>query len=278
MTSVNILGAAATLLSSALVGALFSRKSEPDNGRVRELERELEAAKGELYVQHEALDMLKSQTEKSTEQIKTRDAKIAELESKFESVGNEKFAVESGLNAANSRTEALRSEAESLRAKLSAAEAESESLRSKLTEAEAEVKAVNERPAPPDPAMAAEIESLRKTVLSQNSDVAKLLERVKELAPLKLQITDRDLRLRQQEAKLAEAENSQKAVADVTAKLESKDDEIAALKDKLAELEHDAAAKAERISQVSELTAHHEFMLGEKDSLIADMQSQLGQV
>ena len=60
MTSVNILGAAATLLSGALVGALFSRKSEPDSGRVRELERELEAAKGESYVQHEALGLLKS--------------------------------------------------------------------------------------------------------------------------------------------------------------------------------------------------------------------------
>ncbi|MEK7834207.1 MAG: hypothetical protein AAB401_24175, partial [Acidobacteriota bacterium] len=204
MNSANMFGAAVTLLSSALVGALFSRKPEPGNDRVRELERELEAAKGELYVQHEALDSLKSQAEKSAEQIKTRDAKIAELASTLESAGNEKFAAESGLNAANSRTEALKSEIEPLRAKLAVAVTEAESLRSKLTEAEAEVKAVNERPTPPDPAMVAEIESLRKTVLSQNSDVAKLLERVKELAPLKLQITDRDLRLRQMETKLVE--------------------------------------------------------------------------
>jgi chromosome segregation ATPase len=279
MNSANMFGAAVTLLSSAFVGALFSRKTEPPNDRVRELERELELAKGELYVQHEALDLLKSQNEKFTEQIKTRDAKIAELENALESAGNEKFAAESGLNASNSRTEALKSELESLRAKLVAAEVEAQSLSSKLTEAEAEVKTLNERPAPPNPAMVAEIESLRKTVLSQNSDVAKLLERVKELAPLKLQITDRDLRLREMEAKLAEAEKAkEEALAKVAGSVESKNDEIAALKDKVVELEHAANAKTQRISELSELAAHHDFMHGEKDSLIAELQSQVGQV
>ncbi|MFN0109676.1 MAG: hypothetical protein ACKVZH_12545 [Blastocatellia bacterium] len=278
MTSANIVGTAVTLLSSVLVGAIFSRKTEPGNDRARQLERELEAAKAELYLQHDNLGSLKSQVEKHAEQISSRDAKIAELESRLESADNEKFAAESGLNAANSRAEAAKSEIESLRSRLTASESVVESLRSQLAEAEAEVKTANERPPLPDPAMVAEIESLRKTVLSQNSDVAKLLERVKELAPLKLQITDRDLRLRQLETKFAETETAKtKAEVEAAELRAKKDDKVGKLKDRLAELENSATVQAEQVSALTEQNAHNEFMLGEKDSLIADLQAEINQ-
>ncbi|MBL8187333.1 MAG: hypothetical protein JNK38_04970, partial [Acidobacteria bacterium] len=280
MTSLNLVGFVCALLPSLLVGALFSRKSDvgASDTKLRELERELETTKAELYVQHEALASLKSQAEKNTEQIKTRDAKIAELESKLELADNAKFAAESGVDAANSRTEALKSETDTLRARLAEAEAEMESLRSKLTNAEAE----RDNPKP-NPAMVAEIESLRKTVLSQNNDVATLLNRVKELAPLKLQITDRDLRLRKLEAKLAEATKNEQAKIEEAARLaqqlsalsENKEHEQGILADRVAELEATAAEQATLISQLREQKAEHEFALSEKDSQLADLQAQL---
>ena len=280
MTSLNLVGFVCALLPSLLVGALFSRKSDvgASDTKLRELERELETTKAELYVQHEALASLKSQAEKNTEQIKTRDAKIAELESKLELADNAKFAAESGVDAANSRTEALKSETDTLRARLAEAEAEMESLRSKLTNAEAE----RDNPKP-NPAMVAEIESLRKTVLSQNNDVATLLNRVKELAPLKLQITDRDLRLRKLEAKLAEATKNEQAKIEEAARLaqqlaafsESKEREKGILADRVAELEATAAEQATLISQLRDQKAEYEFALREKDSQLADLQSQL---
>ncbi len=282
MSSSNLVGSIVTLLGSGLVGALFSRKQNfgGSNARLHDLEKELETAKGEAYVQHEILSSLQSQLEKSAEQIKARDAKIAELENKVEASA----AADSELNAAKAQTETLKAEAESLRLTLAkaqsdaeaAAKNEIETLRSQLAEAEAALQSAATKPAEPDPATLAEIESLRKTVLSQNTDVAKLLERVKELAPLKLQITDRDLRLRQLEAKFAEAAKARDAAqVNAGSLLESKEDEIACLKDRLAELESSASAQAERISELSERIAHHEFMLGEKDSLINDLQSQL---
>ncbi|HQR34331.1 MAG TPA: hypothetical protein PLK30_16450 [Blastocatellia bacterium] len=281
MSSSHLVGSIVSLLGSGLVAALFSRKQNLGgaNSRLHDLEKQLETARGEAYVQHEILTSLQSQLEKSAEQIKARDAKIAELESKVEASA----AATAESSASKAEIEVLKAEAETLRRKLAEAQteaeaavkAETDSLRLKLVEAEAALHAAAAKPPEPDPATVAELETLRKTVLSQNNDVAKLLERVKELAPLKLQITDRDLRLRQQEARLTEAEKSQQAVADIAAKLERKDDEIAALNDKLAELEHDAAAKAQRILEISELTTQHEFMLGEKDSEIADLQSQL---
>ncbi len=284
MSSSNLVGSLVTLLGSGLVGALFSRKQNlgGSNARLHDLEKQLETAKGEAYVQHEILSSLQSQLEKSAEQIKARDAKIAELENKVEASA----AADSELNAAKAQTEALKAEAESLRVTLAkaqsdaevAAKAEIEALRSRLADTEAALQAAATQPTKADPATLAEIETLRKTVLSQNTDVAKLLERVKELAPLKLQITDRDLRLRQLETKLTEAEKARDAAqAKVGGLMQTKEDDIASLKDRLAELESSATTQTERISELRELAAHHEFMLGEKDSLIGDLQSQLSQ-
>ncbi len=284
MSSSNLVGSIVTLLGTGLVGALFSRKQNLGgaNARLHDLEKALETAKGEAYVQHEILSSLQSQLEKSAEQIKARDAKIAELENKVETASTADLE----LKAAKTEIETLKDEAQSLRMKLAeaqteaegAAKAEIEALRSKLAETETALQSASTKPAEPDPATLAEIESLRKTVLSQNTDVAKLLERVKELAPLKLQITDRDLRLRQMETRLAEAEQARDvAQAKVGSWLETKEDEIANLKDRLAELESSATAQTKRISELGERTAHQEFMLGEKDSLIADLQAQLDQ-
>lgn len=288
MTSQNIVGILCAFLPSLLIGAFFSRKSDlgVSDSRLRDLERQLEETKGELYVHHDALSSLKAEHEKCVEQIKARDAKIAELESRVESLANEKFAIESGLDAANSRAEAVKSETDSLRAKLADAESEADSLHSKLAEAEAELA----KPAKPDPAAIAEIESLRKTVLSQNEDVSKLLNRVKELAPLKLQITDRDLRLKKLEDKLqaesAKADKKLKSkddeIARLTAELRGasetkdlKEDELAVFSDRVAELESSVAEQSALVSQLRESKAELEFALGEKDSLLADLQSQL---
>ena len=288
MTSQNIMGILCAFLPSLLIGAFFSRKSDlgVSDSRLRDLERQLEETKGELYVHHDALSSLKAEHEKCVEQIKARDAKIAELESRVESLANEKFAIESGLDAANSRAEAVKSETDSLRAKLADAESEADSLHSKLAEAEAELA----KPAKPDPAAIAEIESLRKTVLSQNEDVSKLLNRVKELAPLKLQITDRDLRLKKLEDKLqaesAKADKKLKSkddeIARLTAELRGasetkdlKEDELAVFSDRVAELESSVAEQSALVSQLRESKAELEFALGEKDSLLADLQSQL---
>ena len=288
MTSQNIVGILCAFLPSLLIGAFFSRKSDlgVSDSRLRDLERQLEETKGELYVHHDALSSLKAEHEKCVEQIKARDAKIAELESRVESLANEKFAIESGLDAANSRAEAVKSETDSLRAKLADAESEADSLRAKLAEAEAELA----KPAKPDPAAIAEIESLRKTVLSQNEDVSKLLNRVKELAPLKLQITDRDLRLKKLEDKLqaesAKADKKLKSkddeIARLTAELRGasetkdlKEDELAVFSDRVAELESSVAEQSALVSQLRESKAELEFALGEKDSLLADLQSQL---
>ena len=288
MTSQNIVGILCAFLPSLLIGAFFSRKSDlgVSDSRLRDLERQLEETKGELYVHHDALSSLKAEHEKCVEQIKARDAKIAELESRVESLANEKFAIESGLDAANSRAEAVKSETDSLRAKLADAESEADSLHSKLAEAEAELA----KPAKPDPAAIAEIESLRKTVLSQNEDVSKLLNRVKELAPLKLQITDRDLRLKKLEDKLqaesAKADKKLKTKDDEIARLAAelrgasetkdlKEDELAVFSDRAAELESSVAEQSALVSQLRESKAELEFALGEKDSLLADLQSQL---
>ncbi|MEK7831558.1 MAG: hypothetical protein AAB401_10765, partial [Acidobacteriota bacterium] len=84
---------------------------------------------------------------------------------------------------------------------------------------------------------------------------------------------------RQMETKLVEAEKAkEEALAKVVGSVESKDDEIATLKDRLTELEHAAAAHVEHVSHLSERTAQHEFMLSEKDSVIADLQSQASQI
>lgn len=291
MTSLNIVGMIFTLLPGVLISALFSRKSDlgGSDAKLRELERALENAKGELYVHHDALSSLKTEHGKCVEQIKARDARIAELERRADSLANEKFAVESGLNASNSRAEAFKTEADLLRLKLAEAESEAGLLRDNLAEAEAEMA----KPAKPDPAMVAEIESLRKTVLSQNNDVSKLLIRVKELAPLKLQITDRDLRLKKLEEKqqAETAKNDKKLktkdeeIARLAAELRAaskvkdlKEDEWAILNDRVAELESAIAEQSGLVSQLRESKAELEFALGEKDSLLADLQLQLDAV
>src|SRR6185436_1526182 len=70
--------------------------------------------------------------------------------------------------------------------------------------------------AAPEARLTAELNTLRATLARQENEIAKLLDRIKELAPLKLQLTERDLRLRTLAAEIGQA-------------AKSKDDEITQL-------------------------------------------------
>lgn len=244
--------------------------------KLRTGERDLNIVLGELRSQREQVTSLKSELVTASADRKSCEVEIGVLEERVKSLE----PLEADWAAKTSEFESLTAEVESLRSKLAAA-----AIKKSVEPAPPAKLVPPTKPVKTDDTLAAELGSLKQTLSAKESEIATLLVRIKELAPLKLQITDRDLRLREWEAKYAAAIQAKdeelatlaNSVSANPTQDQGKDDEITKLQDQIAELNSLLAAQSERDSQLQELQAHHEFMLGEKESQLTDLQSQLGE-
>ncbi|HKX28069.1 MAG TPA: hypothetical protein VJ302_10275 [Blastocatellia bacterium] len=170
--------------------------------KVRGSDRDIEKLRAELKSFREQSTTLKHQLATSTNKLKARDGEFGDLEARLHSVS----ALESEVSAKDARLEELTTEINSLR--------------SRLAKAEADLK----RPIEPDPTLYAEINTLKQQLSGREGEITTLLNRVKELAPLSLQIKDRDLRLREWETRYSTG-------------LKDRDDQIAKLTSQIEELQ-----------------------------------------
>jgi predicted flap endonuclease-1-like 5' DNA nuclease len=265
--------------------------------KVRGYERDLDKARGEARTLRDQMNPIKSELTATTGKLQSRDAEFRAIESKLKSL------------------ETLEPELSAKKAELSSLTAEVGSLRSKLAEAEKAarnaVEALSKRPAEPDKNLLAELSATKHQLAAKETEITSLLGRIKDLAPLGLQIKDRDLRLREWETKYSEAIQSKdnelnglkarlgeleaagaEANSRVTAfearlresesshlsAIGAKDDEIATLTTRLRELESSALSKADHEAIVNELSTKHESSLNEKNTEIANLQARLGEL
>jgi len=307
MSSQNILGWIVALIVGVVAGWLVSRRAgergasnekEALNARLRSCERDLETARGELNSQTGTLNSLKNELVTTSTELKSREVELGVLEERIKSL------------------EAIEKEQETAQAEFNALKADFDSINAKLAEAQTQIQAaaepITKQPAAPDDNLQAEISSLRQSLTAKDAEIATLLGRIKELAPLKLQIADRDLRLREWSGKHAEAVKTIQAKDDelvkLTAQLDelgaacqqaeeklashqsatpppsspsgnpNRDDEVAELHDRIAELESLLKSQTNYEARIKELTDDHNFTLGEKDSLLADLQEQVSAI
>ncbi len=303
MGSQNIVGWIVALLVGAAAGWLLSRQRGANGGgaekesleaRLRSFGRDLEAARAEVNSQSSTLNSLKTEVVNTSAELKSREIELGVLEERVKAL------------------EPLETEIESKKAEAIGLHAEITSLRAKLAEAAASTVAepVPAKPAEPHAALLAELASVKQSLSAKDSEIATLLGRVKELAPLKLQITDRDLRLRDWGSKHGEAikaiQAREEEIATLNARLGKMDaalkqaeqnqtnangiaserdgdkaaelaDRVAELADRVAELESLLKAQTDHEARIKELADQHEFMLGEKDSQLADLEARLGE-
>jgi predicted flap endonuclease-1-like 5' DNA nuclease len=160
------------------------------------LQRDLEKTSGELRSYRDRLESIEIELGESANELKARDAQIKELQARLVLFDE----IETELAAKKSEVDSLHTELNSLRAKLAGTEA---SLK---------------KPAQPD--LIAELESLKKKLAGKESEITLLLNRVKELAPLNLQIRDRELRIRELERKYADELNAKDStIANLSAQI-----------------------------------------------------------
>lgn len=307
MGSQNVLGWIVALLVGAAAGWLLSRQRgangaqntnagaaerESLTARLRTCERDLEAARAELNSQSGTLNSLKSEVVNTSTELKSREIELGVLEDRVKTLE----PLEAEIELKTAETAALTAEINSLRAQLAEAAAST-------TVESAPAKSIE-----PDANLLAELATLKQTLSAKNGEISTLLGRVKELAPLKLQITDRDLRLRQWDSKHAEATKTIQArdeeIAALKAQLDqlnlalkqaeekqvnanilipevdraSTNDQAAVLADRVAELESLLKAQTDHDAQIKELQAQHEFTLSEKDSQLADLAARIGEL
>ena|GEM_PF-5013135 len=202
------------LIAAAIIGALITYVAskllgDKENPRVREeretrilrLQGEIENTSGQLQSERDRLVSIEAALAESAEMLKTRDALIQELQAELLSYKG----IERELEAKKTELVSLNHEMDSIHAK--------------LLEAENELK----KTAIPDTKLA-EINSLKKSMTGKDNEITLLLNRVKELAPLTLQIRDRELRILELEKKNAD-------------ELKAKDNTIANLSARISELE-----------------------------------------
>lgn len=156
-----------------------NEEKESWEARLRSSERDLDKVRGDLKSHRDQVAALKSELTASTDRLKLRDREFGDLEAKLKSL----LPLESDLAGKTKEISALTLELGSLR--------------TKLAEAEAELK----KPAQPDPKLTTELNTVKQTLAGKDNEISTLLLRVKELAPLSLQIKDRDIRLHEWETK-----------------------------------------------------------------------------
>jgi predicted flap endonuclease-1-like 5' DNA nuclease/uncharacterized membrane-anchored protein YhcB (DUF1043 family) len=225
-------------LSKSSARKAAARERENLENKVRSYERDLDKTRGELRTHRDQLNSLRSELSNSTVKLKNRDSEINELQTKLKSFE----LVEADLRARKSELGSLNTELDSLR--------------KRLAEAEVELK----RPVKPDANMVAEMSKLKQSLAGKDNEISTLLNRVKELAPLNLQIKDRDLKRRELEAKHAEV-------------VKLKENEIAKLNSRLAELENagqQARSQAASIeARLNESETTHQSALNARDNEIS---------
>jgi chromosome segregation ATPase len=207
----------------------WARNRERLESKVRGYERDLERSRAELKPLRDQVASLKNELANSVNSLKARDGQVGILESKLNTVAD----LEAELSVKESTVKELTTEVNSLR--------------SRLAKAEADLK----KPLEPNPALNSEINMLKQKLAGRDGEISTLLNRVKELAPLNLQIKDRDLRLRESEARY-------------TAALKDKDGEIASLNERLRRLSDSqelADSKDERITSLTSRIAELEARL-----------------
>ncbi len=199
--------------------------------KVRGFERDLDKARGEAKTSREQLNPLKSELAAVEGRLKSRDAEFGALQERIKLL------------------EPLESELAAKKSELSSLTIEIGSWQSKLAAAEAAVAAAAKKPVEPDKNLLVELNTLKQNLTNKDGEIATLLARVKELAPLGLQIKDRDIRLRDWESKYSEA-------------LKGKDEEIAKCGARVRDLEA-AAAQANSLAasveaKLKDLEANHQ--------------------
>jgi predicted flap endonuclease-1-like 5' DNA nuclease len=187
------------------------------------LQHDLDKTSGELRAYRDRLESIEIELGESANVLKDRDAQLKELQDRL--VLFDKIETELA---------AKKSEVDSLQTELS-------SLRTKLEGTEARLK----KPAQAD--RISEIESLKKNLAGKENEISLLLNRVKELAPLNLQIKDRELRIRELERKYADELNAKDStIANLSAQIND-------LESKLRLAETNSPAQAQPAEAATEI-------------------------
>ncbi len=248
------------LLVSTLIGFLIGlmgarrrvskhriRDRERLENKIRGYERDLDKTRGEMRVQRDETNMIRSELTTTKGKLKTRDAELSVLQAKFKAF------------------ETLETEMAAKKSELNSVKAEMDSLRSRLVHAEARLK----KPPEPDPRLVAELQTARQSLSGKETEIATLLGRVKELAPLSIQIKDRDLRLRESETKHAQ-------------EIKDKVEEIGKLRSSIRDLEtdnrraHSNTASFE--TKLGELESGHRAALASKNDELAGAQVRIAEL
>jgi chromosome segregation ATPase len=224
-----------------------TRDRERLENKMRGYERDLDKTRSELRVQRDETNMIKGELASTKGKLKARDAELSALQAKFKAF------------------ETLETELAAKKSELNSAKVEMDSLRSRLMHAEAKLK----KPPEPDPRLVAELQSVKQNLSGKENEIATLLGRVKELAPLSIQIKDRDLRLRESETIHAE---------EIKAKVE----EIGKLRSSIHDLEtenrraHSETASFE--TKLRELESDHHAALARKNDELAGAQARIAEL
>jgi predicted flap endonuclease-1-like 5' DNA nuclease len=197
LITAGIIGAIITFVITRLLGDKAGLRLRGEfETRILGLQHDLDKTSGELRAYRDRLESIEIELGESANVLKARDAQLKELQDRL--VLFDKIEMELA---------AKRSEVDSLHTELS-------SLRTKLEGTEARLK----KPAQAD--RIAEIESLKKNLAGKENEISLLLNRVKELAPLNLQIKDRELRIRELERIYADELNAKDStIANLSAQI-----------------------------------------------------------
>jgi predicted flap endonuclease-1-like 5' DNA nuclease len=197
LITAGIIGAIITFVITRLLGDKAGLRLRGEfETRILGLQYDLDKTSGELRAYRDRLESIEIELGESANVLKARDAQLKELQDRL--VLFDKIEMELA---------AKRSEVDSLHTELS-------SLRTKLEGTEARLK----KPAQAD--RIAEIESLKKNLAGKENEISLLLNRVKELAPLNLQIKDRELRIRELERIYADELNAKDStIANLSAQI-----------------------------------------------------------
>lgn len=199
LIAVGIIGALITFVVSRMLGDKENPSvKEERETKILRLQRELEKTSDQLQSQRDRLLSIEAALGESANMLKARDAQIKELRAELLSYKN----IETELGAKKTEMGSLNYEMSTIRAR--------------LLEAENELR----NSANPDSKMFAEINSLKKSLSGKDHEITLLLNRVKELAPLTLQIRDRELRIRELEKNHADELNARNtAIANLSARI-----------------------------------------------------------
>src|SRR5262249_10946002 len=143
---------------------------------------------------------------------------------------------------------------------------EIDALKTKWADAEAAAADSSKKSDELEAKLAADLGTLKKSLSGKDDEINLLLARVKEMAPLGLQLKDRELKLREWDAKHTQA-------------LKVRDNEIAELKLRISDLDlasqraaDEAEAKLKTLE--SQLNAKHQEILETKDAELVQFQTQ----